>query len=248
MVEASVTGDRQRALAELSRIALSAQPLSASLRRIAELAQEAIPGSAAVSITLVERGKARSVGVTGPLAAALDERQYETGFGPCMEAALSGEPVLIDDTADEPVHRDFAALARRLGVTSVLSVGLPLDHRVVGSLNVYCTAGALADSAVERAADFARYAAVVTDNAAEYAGATGLVGHLRVALESRAVIEQAKGMLMERDHCTPDEAFQRLAAESQRHGKKLRQVAAQLVASARPSSSPSPGASTGSSA
>jgi GAF domain-containing protein len=120
----------------------------------------------------------------------------------------------------------------------VLSVGLPLDHRVVGSLNIYRTGAPLEESVRSLATEFARYAAVVVDNAAEYADALDLVGQLRLALQSRAVIEQAKGMLMQRHGCTADDAFERLAAESQRQGRKLREVAAELVASGQPSSAP----------
>ena len=119
-VSDDVSPDAAQALAELSRISLAGSSLSQALQRVAELARQAIPGTAAASVTLFEHGKVRSLGVTGPLAAALDERQYETGFGPCLQAALSGEAVLIEDTEHETVHRDFAALARRLGVTSVL--------------------------------------------------------------------------------------------------------------------------------
>jgi GAF domain-containing protein len=229
------------ALTELSRISLGDQPLSATLTRVAELARESVPGTTAASVTLVERGSPRSVGLTGPLAAALDERQYETGFGPCLEAAVTGGPVLIEDTAEEGVYRDFAALARRLGVSSVLAVGLPLDHRVVGSLNIYCTGGRLDDRATALATDFARHASIVVDNAAEYAGVTDLVRHLRLALQSRAVIEQAKGVLMERHRCSADEAFHCLATQSQREGRKLREVAAELVATVQPPSGRSAG-------
>jgi GAF domain-containing protein len=217
-------------LAELGRIPLD-QPLSASLGRIAELAKQAIPGVDAASVVLVDRGRVRSLGLSGWLAAELDERQYSTGFGPCVEAALTGGSVLIADTADEPVHRDFAALARHLGVTSTLSVGLPVDHRVVGSLNTYSTSGRIPRAAQELAARFARYAAVAATNAAGYSRAVDLATHLRVALESRAVIEQAKGVLMERYRCTPDDAFQRLVAQSRQENRKLRDLAAELVAS-----------------
>jgi GAF domain-containing protein len=234
------------ALAELSRIALRAQPLGAALNRIAELARTAVPQSAAVSVTLVDGGKVRSCGVTGPLAAALDERQYEAGFGPCLEAAVTGAPVLIEDTAEETAHRDFAALARRQGVTSVLSVGLPGDDRVTGSLNIYRTAGTPFDDATIRLAEqFAGYAAIAARNAADFAGTSDLVGHLRVALQSRAVIEQAKGVLMERHRCTADEAFHLLVAESQRRHRKLRELATELVASVQPPSERTTGAGPG---
>ena len=70
-------------------------------------------------------------------------------------------------------------------MTNVLSVGLGLDSRVVGALNVYRDDGRPDESVVELATELARYAAVVVDNAAEYAGATALAGHLRIALSSR---------------------------------------------------------------
>jgi GAF domain-containing protein len=229
-MDGSVGGSREEGLAELGRIPLQ-QSLTASLSRIAELARQTIPGVDAASVVLVERGRVRSLGLSGWPAAELDERQYGAGFGPCVEAALSGGSVLIADTADEPVHRDFAALARRLGVTSTLSVGLPVDHHVVGSLNAYCTSGRIPPESQELAARFARYAAVAATNAADYRRAVDLATHLRVALQSRAVIEQAKGVLMERYRCTPDDAFQRLVAQSKGENRKLREVAAELVAS-----------------
>lgn len=222
--------DVREALADLSRISLSGSTLAQALGRIAELAREAVPRTAAASVTLFEHGRVRSLGITGPLAAALDERQYETGFGPCLEAAISGEVVLIADTEHETVYRDFATLALRLGVTSVLSVGLAVDHRVVGALNIYRDDGPVDEPAAALAAEFARYAAVVVDNAAEFAGASALAGHLRIALGSRAVIEQAKGVLMERHRWTADQAFAFLAAQSQRRNRKLRDIAADLVA------------------
>lgn len=237
-VPSSPPRDTALVLAELSRISLAELPLTDALGRIAELACAAIPGTAAASVTLVEHGRVRSFGVTGPLAEALDERQYETGFGPCLEAALSGTAVVIEDTAHESVHPEFAVLARQLGVTNVLSVGLGLNSRVVGALNVYRDDGSPDDVVVELATEFARYAAVVVDNAAGYAGATALAGHLRMALSSRAVIEQAKGVLMERHGWGPEKASSFLTAEAERHGRKLRDVAAELVGSVQGRTAP----------
>ncbi|WP_409329601.1 GAF domain-containing protein [Trujillonella humicola] len=133
--------DRGRLLEELTRISLRSEPLSAVLRRVALLACDTVPGAVAASVTLVEGRRVRSMGVTDRRAAALDERQYDRGFGPCLEAAVTGEPVLVEDTAEEPVYPEFAAVARRLGIGRVLSVGMPVDHRVVGSLNLYGGAG-----------------------------------------------------------------------------------------------------------
>ena len=92
-------------------------------------------------MTLVEGEKARSAAFTGSIAAMLDERQYDQGFGPCMDAASSGGMVAITDMATEETYRDFAALARRQGVTSSLSVGMPVPRRTVGALNIYRSSG-----------------------------------------------------------------------------------------------------------
>ena len=85
--------DPRAAFAELSKIMLGAQPLSETLSRIAELAKQTVRGAAEVSVTLMQDGTVSSVSFTGPLAAQLDERQYEAGFGPCMDAALSGATI-----------------------------------------------------------------------------------------------------------------------------------------------------------
>ena len=64
--------------------------------------------------------------------------------------------------------------------------------------------------------------------------ASQLAHNLTLALESRGDIEQAKGILMAREHCTPDEAFDILRRASQRQNQKLREVARELIARNRP--------------
>ncbi|MGY1829338.1 ANTAR domain-containing protein [Geodermatophilus sp. SYSU D01180] len=222
----------QDALLELSRVEPDPWSLTVPLTRVAELAVASLAGTAEASVTLVHPAGAVTVGVTGPVAAELDERQYDAGSGPCTDAAASGSTVTVPDTATEARYRDLAALARRRGVTGVLAVGMPIDHRVVGSLNLYRTDGGAFDAAGREAArTFARFAAGAVVHAAAHAGAEELSRQLRRAMRSRAVIEQAKGVLMGRHGCTADEAFAILASRSQRRDRKLREVAAELVAS-----------------
>src|SRR3954465_12854368 len=87
--------DPRAAFAELSKIMLSEQQLSEVLGRVAELAKQTITGAADVSVTLMEGSQVSSAAFTGALSAQLDERQYDAGFGPCMDAALSGATVTI---------------------------------------------------------------------------------------------------------------------------------------------------------
>jgi GAF domain-containing protein len=222
--------DPRAAFAELSKIMLGAQPLSATLTRIAELARQTIPGAAEVSVTLMEGGKVSTVSFTGPLAAQLDERQYEAGFGPCMDAALSGATIPIHDTALSDAYPDFGRLASEHGVTHTISIGLPLEHRSIGALNVYGRDSTPFDeTTAELATAFASYAAVAVANAGLYSSTVTLAGNLQAALASRAVIDQAKGILMGRHHCSAEDAFDRLVRQSNTSNRKLHRVAQEIV-------------------
>jgi GAF domain-containing protein len=222
--------DPRAAFAELSKIMLGAQPLSETLSRVAELAKQTIPGAAEVSVTLMQDGTVTSVSFTGPLAVQLDERQYEAGFGPCMEAALSGATIPIDDTAHSGTYPDFGRIAFRHGITHTMSIGLPVERRTVGALNVYGTGeGPFDETTAELATAFASYAAVAVANAGLYASTATLAGNLQKALDSRAVIDQAKGILMGGHHCSPDAAFDLLVRQSRDTNRKLRDIAQDIV-------------------
>jgi GAF domain-containing protein len=223
--------DRYVAFAELSRIMLTTQSLDSTLRRIAELARQSVPGAIEVSMTMLDGGRPTTSVFTGELASYLDERQYESGFGPCIEAALTGATITIPDTSASAVHPDFARTAFRHGVTHTLSVGLPLEHRTIGALNVYGAGGGPFDpAAVQLLTAFAGYAAVAAANADIHASTETLARNLERALDSRAVIDQAKGVLMARHGITPAAAFDLLSEQSQRSNRKLREIAEELVA------------------
>src|SRR4051812_15151012 len=170
--------DPRAAFAELSKIMLNEQQLSETLGRVAELAKQTITGAADVSVTLMDDGHVSSVAFTGPLSAQLDERQYEAGFGPCMDAALSGATVTIEDTAADATYPDFGRAAARQGITHTMSIGLPVARQTIGALNIYGTAAGSFDAGTqELATAFASYAAVAVANAGVYAstrrGGTG---------------------------------------------------------------------------
>jgi len=221
--------DPSVAFHELSQILLGS-PLGEVLERVADLAQRTIPGADQVSVTLMDGDRARSVAFTGDLAVHLDERQYDRGFGPCMDAALSGETVEIRDTAAEQTYPDFARQARRAGVTNTLSVGMPIPQRTVGAINIYSTHGRdFDDDAHALAVTFASYAAVALANAALYSSTADLASQMQSAMASRAVIEQAKGMIMARQQCSADEAFALLVRASSTSNRKLRDIAQLIV-------------------
>src|SRR5687767_4381891 len=90
--------DPHEAFAELGRIRLADIDIDALLDKIAQLAKRSIPGAAEVSVTLVRRNVPQTAAFTGELAKALDEKQYERGYGPCLDAADTTTSLLVPDT------------------------------------------------------------------------------------------------------------------------------------------------------
>jgi GAF domain-containing protein len=217
--------------AELSGIVLARQPLGVVLRHIADLAAKTIPGIDEASVTLIERGRPRTVAFSGQLAVTLDERQYEDGFGPCLDAARHGQTILLDAENHDGTYGTFARQARRQGVSHVLSVGMPALQQTSGGMNLYGSGSAspFDEATIEAATTFAGHAAVTLFNAALYAGAQDEVAQMKQAMASRAQIEQAKGVIMSQRHCGAEEAFAILVDLSSNTNRKLRDVAQSVV-------------------
>jgi GAF domain-containing protein len=220
------------AFAELGRIDFSETNLATALATVADLAKRTISGADEVSITLVGAGGAHTAAYTGERAMTVDEWQYQQGHGPCLAAAAANLTVTVPDMAGESRWPAWVDRAIDAGVHSCLSIGLPLRECVSGAVNVYAgKPHAFDDDAVVLAETFGGYAAVAMANAHLYNSAT-LADQAHAAMDSRAVIEQAKGIIMAERRCTADEAFAILAKVSEYSGRDLGDVAAVLVASA----------------
>jgi GAF domain-containing protein len=231
MPEPSSTADPATAFAELSRLAVSARPLAEILQRTTELARAVIGAPVEVSVTLVDGDRATTPAATAGQAVALDQAQYDEGYGPCLDSARAGQLVVVDDTTEERRWPTFAAAAAAAGVVASLSVPLPAQRHVIGALNVYAgQPGTFTAERVGIAEQFATYAAVAIANTALYLTSAKLAAQMKEAMASRATIEQAKGVLMAVHRCGPDEAFARLVTVSQHTHRKLREVARDLVA------------------
>lgn len=222
--------DAHAAFAELGRIRLSETPLNGVLSRVALLARATVSGAAEVSVTLVTDRGAHTPVFTGEIAARLDEWQYREDRGPCIEAAMTTATLSVPDLSREDRWTVYTRRAIEAGVHSALSVGLPVQDAVTGALNLYGFAPhAFDDDAVIVAQTFASYAAVALANAHTYDATATLARQMREAMAHRAIIEQAKGILMAKEGGTADEAFARLSKLSQDSNRKLRDVAAALV-------------------
>jgi GAF domain-containing protein len=201
------------------------------LQETVDLAAVTIPGATEVSVTIVRSGDdGEGAAYSSETAEKIDERQYGLDQGPCLDAARGHEVFIVDDMRTETRWPDYTPFAAEHGVLSSLSVPLPVQEEVLGAINVYSREpSAFGDEAVETARRFASYAAVAIANAHLYQSAAEAAEHMRRAMESRAVIEQAKGIVMAQRRCSAKEAFDLLVRSSQRENVKLRILAERIV-------------------
>ncbi len=221
----------EQLLRALTRITLVDRPLEEVLGDIVRAAAAAIPGAESTSITLVQQDRAYTAAHHGGAALPAEETQYGRGYGPCMDAARGGVVIRIDDMRTEPRFGDYPQHAADQGVSSSLSVPLPYQGSSIGALNLYSSqpSAFVAPEVSEKALLIAEVLAIAVLNADRYARVSEEAQNLRQAMQSRAVIEQAKGILMERFKLTPDRAFDVLTRVSQEGNVKVRELARRVV-------------------
>ena len=220
----------QPAFDELGTMSFADHSLQSVVQKVTDLAARVIPGEPVASVTILRDGHPMTIASSGDLARELDEAQYRAGAGPCLLAAAEGRPVTVVDTRADERWTEMTALAAERGCRSTLSYPLPPHEAVAGALNLYSRgAQAFDERTLQLLARFASYAVVPVSNMYLYRSAVERAEHLAAALDSRAVIDQAKGILMERFRMTADQAFQALARVSMGTNRKVRDVAEEFV-------------------
>jgi anti-anti-sigma factor len=214
----------------MAQLLVAEESVDATLQRIADLAVRVIDDCDAAGVTLSLDGKYVTAAHTDQRTLAVDQGQYDRGYGPCLQAMVDQAVLRFDVDEAEQLWPDFVADARRNDVRSFLAAPLMLKGESIGALNLYSGKpngfSALDDVLI---AMFTGQASVALANAKMYADAVQLGKQLEEALASRAVIEQAKGVLMARDSVDPDAAFAALKSLSQRRNVKLRTIAQEVV-------------------
>jgi GAF domain-containing protein len=223
----------QELLRDLSRVVLAGRALDDVLTEIVHIASSGIPGAESTSITLIRDDKAFTAAHAGEMALAADELQYERGYGPCMDAGRGNVVLRVDDMATESRWPDYQVRVLEVGVRSSLSVPLPYQGTSIGALNVYSTQvrAFASEDAISAGIEVAEAVAVAIANADAHAHVVDQAHNMRRAMESRAVIEQAKGVLMAQRGVDAQQAFDMLRDASQRYNRKLRDIASGIVAS-----------------
>jgi GAF domain-containing protein len=206
--------------------------LDVTLQRVAELAVAEVDGCDFAGITLMRDGRPQTAVFTDVTSPNIDAAQYEADSGPCLDAFRQGQVFRIEDTASDERWPEFAAAAHAAGIGSTLSLPLEVGGSALGALNLYSrSVGAFEDEGL--ALVFAAQAAVVLANSQAYWAAHHLASQLQIAMDSRASIEQAKGVLMSTQGCDADTAFNIMRQTSNDTNRKLRDVANDIIRSAR---------------
>jgi GAF domain-containing protein len=194
------------------------------LREAVQAAMELVPGAEAGSVTSLDGGqrvvhKAES----GGLPASADAVMSEVGEGPCLDALLQHRIIRVDDMRGEPRWPLFAPRAAALGALSMLAFPLFVKDDSLCALNLYAgQADAFTDESEHVGRLLAAHAAVA------YSGAQR-EENLLAAIETRDLIGQAVGLLMERYSITSSRSFETLVRFSRQTNRKLRDVAAELI-------------------
>jgi GAF domain-containing protein len=224
-----VASPADRVCPELAAIRIADQPVAAILQRAAELAHGLLPAAACSSVAVIDDRRRCTFAVSGPLAAVLDERQYPPAYGPATAVFVTGAPVEIPDTAVDDRFTDFSPQAARHGVRWTFSLPVPLGTGARASVTSYGAGDPLDDADRRLLAGFTMQVAATLANSVSYAAAAERADQLQEAMASRATIEQAKGIIMDRRGCTPDDAFAVLREASTRSNRKLRDIARVVV-------------------
>jgi GAF domain-containing protein len=219
---------------ELGQVIVSDYTPEAACRLVAELAVASIPGAESAYLTVRNAGHPTCAASTDHTSETVGTFEVELGAGPSLDSMRLTERQSSPSLVTERRWPEFTNQALYSGVASVLAQPLTAHESVFGALTVCSThESAFKESSFTEAAGLALQAAVVIANSNLYWQATELSDQLREALESRAVIDQAKGILMARDGVSPDEAFAILLKTSQTGNMKVRDIALQLVAGAQ---------------
>jgi transcriptional regulator with GAF, ATPase, and Fis domain len=217
-------------LVSVGRTVSDEDDLLTLLQRVVEIAHDAIDGADSTSLTIDLRGRTYTAVHTDDRTLRVDSEQYDAGDGPCLEASRTGAVVLVN--ADDPEDRwpRFTAAAREEEILSFLAAPLITGEQSLGSFNLYGHARSAFDTLDAEILELLTTTVSRTlGDFARFKSARDVADSIQRALQTRAPIEQAKGILMALHGVDADEAFDMLRRESQATNTRLHTVATELV-------------------
>lgn len=183
-------------------------------------------------ITVLTRKRGIAAASSDEKGRTLDELQNGLNEGPCLTALLENSVVFVPDTGRENRWPESMEAVRKAGIGSILSVPLDVDGEAEAVMNLYSSSPRGFSGTDRRAAeDFAETAAKSLRLTLKIAGLRQNREDLATAMESRSTIDTAIGILMAQNRCGRDAAFKMLTRASNNRNVKLRDIAAQIIAS-----------------
>lgn len=203
------------------------------LRRVCTAATLALSASGA-GISVITDDGIRGVSVASdPHSARIEELQFLLGEGPCMDAFATRRPVLVPDLTDGATARwpMYTPAAHEGGIRAVFAFPLQIGATRIGVLDLFrqC-AGPLAGDELPMALTFADVTVAALLDRREDAGVGGADDDLAAAVEHRAELFQAQGMVMVQLGVTIDEAMARVRAHAYAEGRPVGEIARDVVA------------------
>lgn len=185
-------------------------------------------------------GELRLAAASSELMKELEDAEVRHLEGPCWDAYRHGEQVVAGDLRDEHVRWPRTAPhALRIGLLAAYAFPLRLRETSIGALNLYRSEpGAFGDQDIAVAQAFADIATIGILQERKVAHGEELARHLQRALDSRVLIEQAKGVVHERHGIDLEDAYRALRREARSSNRKLHDVCRDVVAGGRLSQPP----------
>lgn len=225
--------DISAGITELHTVLLDTESIDRFVQELAVQAARLVSGSLSCGITLRRGSQNTTVACSDAQATQINDLQYRLEEGPILTALKDGREARIDDMAATTPWPRFAAAAAAAGVRSCLSLPLIAQDQTVGALNLYAMVpGAFGEDETRRAEKFAEPAAGALALGLRLVTYAGVIDQLRSSLATRAVIDQAVGVIMGQERCTQDKAFAALRTASQNRNVKLRDIAREIVTNA----------------
>ncbi|GEP35300.1 transcriptional regulator [Nocardioides szechwanensis] len=193
----------------------------------------AVSGAAAVGLVLSDhRGRVRFMAASNESGKMLELLQIQNEEGPCLDCLTTGIPVVNADLAHAADRWPrFAPRAIEAGFQSVHAFPMRLRHKVIGALNLFGTEDARFEAdevrVVQALADVATIALLQERSLTQ---AETLTEQLQGALNSRIVLEQAKGALAHAHGISMGEAFDQMRSRARSEGRRLVDVATEVLA------------------
>ena len=214
--------------AEISRILLAEPDVKRTLDKMCQLLVETVDGCDHAVVTVVRNQILDSPASNDDVGPAVDAIQLEVDEGPCLEAIRGHYTVVTDDLSSEPRWPRFSRrVVESTGVRSMLAFRLSVADDTLGSLNLYSKyPSAFTEESIAVGTIFAAHASV----ALRAAQTKEDLARLREAVEARALVAQALGILMGRQGISSQAAMQILHRGAERLEIELRELARRVIA------------------